>query len=314
MSTVAKKNTLNKALAAQAKVAARDLLDRCADATRWQQTALLADQPAARPCATVWANDGNGPVTWEATTPHGAYAFLLLLDEVTLSLRSDDHALEERACDAGSFYLSRPGESVSVYCADRCRALYVSVPVQMFWTGDEPTRASFSIGPARDTLLLQLARTLLEMHGASGEHALSRQVLELLVDRLRHLRSSAAPVACVTRRTALPLWRLQRVDAYIEAHLSEHVTLNDMAAAAGLSPMHFAAQFRASTGYRPHHYLLLRRMEQAKRLMAELPRSVLDVALKTGFQTQAHFTTVFKRLTGKTPREWRGEALQARAV
>jgi AraC-like DNA-binding protein len=104
------------------------------------------------------------------------------------------------------------------------------------------------------------------------------------------------------------------VDGYIKAHLSEHITLNDMAAAAGLSPMHFAAQFRAATGYRPHHYLLLCRLEQAKQLMIDSSRSMLDIALEVGFQTQSHFTTVFKRLAGKTPRQWRSELLATQRV
>jgi AraC-like DNA-binding protein len=37
---------------------------------------------------------------------------------------------------------------------------------------------------------------------------------------------------------------------------------------------------------------------------------MLDIALEVGFQTQSHFTTVFKRLTGTTPRQWRSERPQ----
>jgi AraC-like DNA-binding protein len=55
-------------------------------------------------------------------------------------------------------------------------------------------------------------------------------------------------------------------------------------------------------------------MEHAKQLMAEMPRSMLDVALEVGFHTQAHFTTVFKRLTGKTPSQWRVDTLRAQHV
>jgi AraC-like DNA-binding protein len=306
---------LNKAFAAKAHSATRALLDRCAVANSdWLETSLMANPPALQARASVWVHQDATPVTWEATTPKGAYAVLLLLDDAHLSLRSDAHELQERACDAGSYYVSRPGESVSVHCPGKCRALYVAVPVQLFWNGDEASHACFSIGPARDAVLLQLARTLLEMHAESREHGLATQVMELFVDRLRHLRAAAAPMACAVKKTALPNWRLQRVDDYVKANLSEHITLNDMAAAAGLSPMHFAAQFRAATGFRPHHYLLLCRMEHAKELIAGMPRSMLDVAVEVGFHTQAHFTTVFKRLTGKTPSQWRGEALRTQHV
>lgn len=313
MSAVIKTRSLNKDLAAKAQSATRSLLARCAADNRWLETALPVNGPA-RAKASVWAHDEAAPTTWEATTPAGAYAVLLLLDEARLSLRSDDHALEERTCHAGSYYVSRPGETVTVHTAGPCRALHVAVPVQLFWASDDASHACFSMGPAHDALLLQLARTLLEMHGDCREHALAAQIMELFVDRLRHLRAAAAPRACATRKTVLPQWRMQRVDDYVKEHLADHITLNDMAAAAGLSPMHFAAQFRAATGYRPHHYLLLCRMEHAKQLMAEMPRSMLDIALDVGFHTQAHFTTVFKRLTGKTPSQWRGDLLQAQGV
>ena len=63
--------------------------------------------------------------------------------------------------------------------------------------------------------------------------------------------------------------------------------------------MHFAAQFRSATGLRPHEFLLRRRIDHAQRLLAEPGTRLVDVALSVGFQTQAHFTTVFKRFVGQ---------------
>ena len=106
-------------------------------------------------------------------------------------------------------------------------------------------------------------------------------------------------------RLGLSRWRLTRVAAYIDERLSESIQLQDMARAAGLSRMHFAAQFRVSTGLRPHEYLLRRRVDLAQRLMTETGNSLADIALSCGFQSQAHFTTVFGRLLGITPHRWR---------
>lgn len=297
---------------AYAKRATRALLDRCAAPASWLEPDLRAGQSGLRAKATLWAHGKEPLIQWEATTPLTVYTVLLLLDDARLSLRSDTHEVAECDCTAGSYYVSRPGEAISVRCAGPCRALHVAAPVQLFWSGTEADHACFSLAPSRDALLLQLARTLLAVPGDIGEGPLGTQVMELFVDRLRDLRAEAAPRTAACRRTALPNWRLQRVDDYLKAHLSEPITLNDMAAAAGLSPMHFAAQFRTTTGYRPHHYLLLCRMEQAKRLIAEAPHSMLDIALEVGFHTQSHFTTVFKRLTGKTPRQWRDETRRPR--
>ena len=77
-----------------------------------------------------------------------------------------------------------------------------------------------------------------------------------------------------------------------------------LAAAAGLSRMHFAAQFRTGTGFRPHEYLLRRRIERAQILLSNNVPTV-GVALAVGFQSQAHFTSVFKRFVGQPPQTWR---------
>jgi AraC-like DNA-binding protein len=87
-----------------------------------------------------------------------------------------------------------------------------------------------------------------------------------------------------------------------------------MAAVAGLTRMHFAAQFRAATGMRPHDFLLQRRIDRARRLLRDPKLALVDVALSVGFQTQAHFTTVFKRFAGDTPNRWRRLALEFHAL
>ncbi|WP_342731527.1 AraC family transcriptional regulator [Bradyrhizobium sp. B117] len=114
--------------------------------------------------------------------------------------------------------------------------------------------------------------------------------------------------ACRTVRS-LQKWRLKRVTQYIDDNLDAKVTLQHLAAVAGLSRMHFAAQFRAAVGMRPHDYLLKRRIERAQELLQRADVSLVDIALTVGFQTQAHFTTVFKRFVGDTPYQWRSAHL-----
>lgn len=113
------------------------------------------------------------------------------------------------------------------------------------------------------------------------------------------------PIPRRRSRAPLPNWRLRRVEVYIDANIEETVTLADLARVAGLSPMHFAAQFRAATGTRPHEFLLRRRIDHAQAMLADPRAKLVDVALSVGFQTQAHFTTVFKRFVGETPHRWR---------
>jgi AraC-like DNA-binding protein len=115
--------------------------------------------------------------------------------------------------------------------------------------------------------------------------------------------------ACPRRRKTAPLpkWRLKRVTDYVSAHIGDPIRLVDLANVAGLTRMYFAAQFRAAVGMCPHEYLVRERLKRAQLLLREPGHSLVDVALSVGFQTQAHFTTVFRRYVGDTPHRWRTE-------
>jgi AraC-like DNA-binding protein len=106
---------------------------------------------------------------------------------------------------------------------------------------------------------------------------------------------------------ALPKWRLKRVLEYVDAHISEQITLAALATAAGMSRMYFASQFRVATGLRPHDYVLQKRIEEAQQLLVTTSDPLVEIAFSVGFQTQAHFTTIFKKIVGNTPLKWRRE-------
>ncbi|MEG3086889.1 AraC family transcriptional regulator [Sphingomonas sp. PB4P5] len=110
-----------------------------------------------------------------------------------------------------------------------------------------------------------------------------------------------------SRIKPLPKWRLRRVEEFVDSRIDEPLTLSQLAAAAGLSRMHFAAQFRAAIGARPHDYLLRRRVERSISLMSDPKVSLAEVALSSGFQSQSHFSTVFRRFQGTSPAVWRGQ-------
>ncbi len=160
--------------------------------------------------------------------------------------------------------------------------------------------------PAQDALLQKLGTALLsiaDIDGANG--SLFADFLNLAI--VTHLLNLYGEISHSTPRkaTALPGWRLKRVHEFIETHLDSSVALADVAKAAGLSRMHFAAQFRAATGVRPHEYLLQRRIAKAQTMLATTKLPIVEVALMVGFSSQAHFAVVFKRFSGLTPLRWR---------
>ncbi len=85
----------------------------------------------------------------------------------------------------------------------------------------------------------------------------------------------------------------------------QEVSLPAVAGAVGMSYFHFSRAFKQATGVSPNNYLVERRIERAKRFLAETDIPVVEIALRVGFASQSHFTTTFRRLVGATPKAYR---------
>lgn len=84
------------------------------------------------------------------------------------------------------------------------------------------------------------------------------------------------------------------------------VRIAELAAAAGVHPVHLARVFRRHLGCTPGEYLRRRRLERAAVLLRETRRRLSDVALDCGFADQSHLANAFKRHRGVTPAAYRG--------
>jgi AraC family transcriptional regulator len=100
-------------------------------------------------------------------------------------------------------------------------------------------------------------------------------------------------------------WRIRRAMQYLDAHLAQDVGLAELAADIGLSTGHLAAAFRRQTGLPPHRWLMRRRLDRARDLLANSSRSVTEIAHACGFASSQHMATLFRRQTGQTPSEHR---------
>jgi AraC-like DNA-binding protein len=107
---------------------------------------------------------------------------------------------------------------------------------------------------------------------------------------------------------------LARVCAYIEAHLGDAITLDDLAAAACISRFHFARLFRATTQCSPMQFVRQQRVARAQALLAQSSRPISAVAADLGFFDHSHFTRTFRRLTGIPPGRFTRECAHARTV
>ncbi|MGD1918394.1 MAG: helix-turn-helix transcriptional regulator [Pleurocapsa sp.] len=92
---------------------------------------------------------------------------------------------------------------------------------------------------------------------------------------------------------------------YIAVNYGKNILLEDMAAQANLSPSHFARLFKQTIGQSPYQFLMSYRIEQAKKMLGSPNKLLVDIALKCGFSDQAHFSRVFKKIEGLTPKQYR---------
>ncbi|HEX3348470.1 MAG TPA: AraC family transcriptional regulator [Acetobacteraceae bacterium] len=270
---------------------------------RWRDLGALVDAaPDGRTLISHWVDPRSFGRRERAVTPVDRYVIGVALRGVKMSLISGADTLSEGTVPVGMIHVTKPGQVLDAEFHGPCDFIHFHVAADRL----EDRRAALAIEAnleldglhRHDPLAAQLARTLID--GGNGcDPQYQESVAQTIVTRVL---TSWRP-ACTVH--ALPKWRLRRVQGHIVSHIAERISLGDLASAAGLSRMHFAAQFRAATGFRPHAYLVHYRIEFAKTLIRDQRMSLVQTALSVGFQTQAHFTTVFRRITGETPGEWR---------
>jgi AraC-like DNA-binding protein len=78
-----------------------------------------------------------------------------------------------------------------------------------------------------------------------------------------------------------------------------------LAGVAGFSVFHFAREFKQTAGVTPHFYLLQKRVQRAKEMLARTDLSLSEIALAAGFADQSHLARHFRRMVGSTPGEFR---------
>lgn len=267
----------------------------------WRRLPAAVPLPAARLLATRWRSAGDGRCEAEAVNPGERFLVAIALRPLEWRLSLDGRMVQDGLASAGTCHVTPPSVLAGAAFRGPYDMLHLHVPVEVIaeygadglWTG---------LPPARDPIVERLGRALLEAGTLGGD--LGPAYAEHL--GLAILARLAAGAGVPEREgPGLPKWRLKRVRDYVEAHLAEPLTLAEIASVCGLTRVHFATQFRVATGLPPHEFVLRRRIERAQELLGRAELSILEVALSVGFHTHSHFTSVFRRIVGWTPSEWR---------
>jgi AraC family transcriptional regulator len=159
-----------------------------------------------------------------------------------------------------------------------------------------------------DARLSRTARDLaaeLAQAEAGQELVVAALIEQLVVHLLRRHSNVRRSEELELSRVGLVDRRIRRAIELMHAHLHRELPLEEIAAAAFLSPFHFARLFKKLTGASPHAYLAALRVTRAQALLAETDLSVSAVGARVGYASPSHFTKAFRQATGLTPRAYR---------
>jgi AraC family transcriptional regulator len=273
------------------------------------------------PHETALSSDRLGWVGLEAARCREAPAFEFDLPTLThhrlflfarppddLHLRYDD--VERHVPPPAGSIMLLPAGSAARVCSSGCKdELHVFLEPELV---ARVAAEAFDLDPARltvpplDALDLPPLRAALgavsaELTADAGGPLAAESLANVLaVHVIRHVLAPRQPAR--RRKGTLPRAKLRAVVEYIEEHLDDSPTLEQIAAVARLTPTYFVGQFKGATGLPPHQYVITRRVERAKQLLQTgNDFSLVEVAAHAGFSDQSQFTHHFKRIVGVTP-------------
>ncbi|UPG88126.1 AraC family transcriptional regulator [Luteibacter aegosomaticola] len=289
----------------------------------------LLGRAYGQPAALFRASTTHGGHTLAATSlrheqhgfglsePHAAAdAFMVVVQLRALArheLRMDGQTIYAGAIEAGSTCLVDLTAHPQAYFADPFEAMHFFIPREALREfSDEACREPITrlVPPGEVFVADHVTRAIAEcMH---------RQLIDgyaddrLLVDHaLLALRAHVAVRygggQLIQPRTRLGLapWQRRRAQELLHAHISDGISLKDLARECCLSESGLLRAFTTTMGTSPHRWLSTRRIELAMELIRGTDRPLADIAVATGFADQAHFTRVFGKHVGVSPGAWR---------
>jgi AraC-like DNA-binding protein len=155
----------------------------------------------------------------------------------------------------------------------------------------------FSQPVIHDTALFQ---DIYRLHVTLESSASALEQESMYLEALAHLIIRHADTHPQARAIGREREEIKRICAYIEAHFAEDVKLTTLADLVHWNPFYLLRVFRKEVGLPPHAYLETIRIREGQRLLKQ-GFSLANTAYQTGFSSQSHFTTTFKRLIGVTP-------------
>jgi AraC family transcriptional regulator len=118
-------------------------------------------------------------------------------------------------------------------------------------------------------------------------------------------RYSERGAALDSRQAGIGSRRLRKVLDYIEENLAADLSMTELGAVVELSPCRFARGFKEAVGLLPHQFVMRKRIARARGMLEASSIPLAEISASLGFESQSHFTSVFHRHVGTTPRAYR---------
>ena len=252
------------------------------------------------------------PACEEFTTPATADHLIVLVVDGHCDIEGRYRGIWHKSIHrAGSMRMTAPGEEVTLRWSNgEHTTLHLHLPEAMLCSTLE-TLANRNVCPAPmphtlgyDDDLIAKALLLLSAAMSEGVSDLYAETMaHFLTGHLLVRHAKVQPRA--TPRIDEP--RIRRVDEFLQKNLGSDISLEEIAAVAGVSRFHLIRLFRNVHGETPFRRLTRMRIEEAKRRLETGRESITQIAFACGYDNPAHFASAFLRLVGISPSGYRKE-------
>lgn len=253
----------------------------------------------------------HGGISLVVDTPDVLGISLCLSETFATDCRVDERRYKNSP-RVGDFALLVPGHPVHVSVTGDCRTLQLWLPVARIGQilkeehGFDGVPLEFASSfDGHDLRLLALMIKAATAAPAERDVRLRAVVSHLC---LHHALPRGRATLRPPKRGGLTPARLRRVVDHVEAHLAGPVALEALATEAGLSPYHFAREFKRSVGTSPYSYVLERRLGLAITLLSRRGTGVEEAAHRAGFAHASHLSRHLRSLVGCSAQEVRALA------
>ncbi|MDO4174625.1 MAG: AraC family transcriptional regulator [Eubacteriales bacterium] len=194
---------------------------------------------------------------------------------------------------------------IGTYCFGFSNVQLKNLPVNHFIPMDSPhVRASQSMFP----FLCNLSEQILQYNSGSPDEQLTGQ---LLGASLLMLAAQMPTTQQQTQVASAASQLTMHMKEYIDAHYTENLKLEDIAAALNCSVPYLSHTFKKATGYSPIQYVIRRRIGLAQTLLISTDYSATHIATLVGYDNPNYFNALFRKVVGTTPIRYRTNYLEA---